>query len=139
MIPAWCNRWVSGPSGSGIPFLDKGRGEGGFDCWGLARAVLAEQFGVEGLPDYSDAYSGARNRDSVTRAVRAGLSDGWAQVAEPREGDLIILRLAARPWHCAVAVGDGWMIHVLQDVGVCCERLSSPVWRNRIEGVYRHG
>ena len=75
MIPAWAGPWI------GLPYQDKGRGPA-YDCWGLARAVLAAEVGLD-LPDYADAYTTACDRFSVARAVEQGLSDNWERVDRP--------------------------------------------------------
>jgi cell wall-associated NlpC family hydrolase len=103
----------------------------------LARAVLAEQFGISGLPDYGECYANAKDQKSVSLAVEAGLASGWLKVTTPAPGDLVILRLAGRPWHCAVAVGGDWMLHVVEGVNTVVEQFSRPLWKNRIEGFFR--
>lgn len=130
--PGWCGRYV------GLPFKDKGRGPDGYDCWGLARAILAEQFGLQGLPDYAGTYAGAKDWRSVEVAVRAGLACGWAAVQDAQPGDLVILKLKGHPWHCAVAVGGDWMLHVAEGTEAVLEQWTGPLWRNRVEGFYRY-
>lgn len=130
-IPAWVGKWI------GLPFADKGRGPDAFDCWGLVRAVLADQFGVT-LPDYADAYTDAHDHASVAAAVEAGLRDGWQTVDKPQCGDLIVIKIAGRPWHCALAVTPERFLHVPDKGTSCIERLDNVIWTRRIEGVYRH-
>lgn len=136
-VPTWCAPWV------GLPYRDKGRGPDAWDCWGLVRQVLDDVFHVA-LPDYADAYSAAADRDSVAAAVEAGLREGWRRVETPCEGDLLILRIAGRPWHCAVMVGERLFLHCPppdlkgRQLLSCIERLDSPHWARRIEGYYRH-
>jgi cell wall-associated NlpC family hydrolase len=131
--PQWCAKYV------GKPFAEKGRGPDGYDCWGLVRAVLDAEFGVTGLPDYLDSYTRTGDKLSVSAAVRAGLAEGWQRVEAPEAGTLIILRLAGRPWHCAIAVNKDWMLHAVVGSNVCLERMDSMVWSDRIEGYYRRG
>lgn len=131
--PAWCAKYI------GLPFLEKGRGPDGYDCWGLVREVLAAEFGVDGLPDYVNAYSRTTDKLSVSGAVQAGLSRGWRKAAEPKPGTLVILRIAGRPWHCAIAVNKDWFMHILFGANACLERFDSMVWSDRIEGFYERG
>lgn len=133
MVPAWCANYI------GIPYRDKGRDLEGFDCWGLVRHVLMNEFGIDDLPDYVDSYTAASDRQGVAEAVQRGLADGWSVTDQPVSGSLVILQVAGRPWHCAVAVTEDWMLHTLQGVNACLERMDSRVWRNRIEGFYQHG
>lgn len=138
IAPAWVAPYV------GLPYADKGRDRTGADCWGGVRMVLADVFGV-GLPSYADAYTVASDHASVAAAVEAGLTDGWTRVEQPRAGDLLILKIAGRPWHCAVMVTADRFLHwpppSKRGVQVlsCLERLDSPHWARRVEGVYRHG
>lgn len=62
MIPDFAAKWI------GLKYGDKGRGPDEWDCYGLARAVLAAEAGLD-LPDYADAYTTAGDRFSVARAV----------------------------------------------------------------------
>lgn len=135
-IPSWAARFV------GLPYADKGRGPDAWDCWGGARMVLHDVFGLA-LPDYTDAYTNADDSRSVAAAVAAGLESGWERVQAPRAGDLLILRIGGRPWHCAVLVTPERFLHWLPPApsGVqsfsCIERLDSPRWAKRIDGFWR--
>ncbi len=129
MAPGWCLQYV------GLPFGDKGRGPT-YDCWGIVREVLRRERGLD-LPDYTGEYASSGDRISVSAAVTEGCRS-WTKVQAAQVFDVAILRLAGRPWHCGLVVADDWMLHTLSGVGSVLERLSSPVWRNRIEGFYRH-
>jgi probable lipoprotein NlpC len=137
MIPAWVGPFV------GIPYADKGRNRSGVDCWGLIRLALLETFGVV-LPSYADDYTTADDGDSVSAAVGQGLADGWHRVEVPQCGDLIVLRIAGRPWHCALAVTPRLFLHAPskdragRPILSCIDRLDSPMWARRISGIYRH-
>lgn len=132
MAPAWCGKYV------GKPFAEKGRGPDFYDCWGLARSVLAEQFGVEDLPDYADRYTCTTDKESVSKAFRASIAESWVKVDKPTAGVIVVLRLAGRPWHCAIAVNEQWMLHAVIGTNACLERMDSMVWSDRIEGYYRY-
>jgi cell wall-associated NlpC family hydrolase len=112
--------------------------------------VLSEQFEIE-LPDYADAYSCTHDQDSVSAAVRAGLRDGWTKLdrkhMKPHAGDLLIIKIAGRPWHCGLMVTPDKFLHCPtqkdratgQEIGTSCwERLDNVIWTRRIEGIYRH-
>lgn len=143
-IPDWVTQYI------GTPFVDKGRTRDGVDCWGMCRLVLTEQFGIE-LPDYANAYSDAHDHESVAVAVQAGLRDGWTEIDRDREaprcGDLLVIKIAMRPWHCGLMVTPERFLHcpTQQERGTgreigssCVERLDNVMFRNRIEGIYRH-
>jgi cell wall-associated NlpC family hydrolase len=134
VAPSWCKPFTN------LLYEDKGRGPVGFDCWGFVRQVVRERFGLE-LPDLSDEYPSAEDHDAVAAVAERNkrlLAMEWPQVSSAREGDVVILRVAGRPWHCGICVGGDWMMHITKDVNVGLERFTNPVWRNRIEGFYRH-
>jgi len=132
MLPAWAADYV------GLPYATHGRERAGIDCWGLVRLVLAEVFHAE-LPDYADRYADGNDWGAIGTAVRDGLADGWTRVEQPRAGDLLILSIAARPWHCGLMLGPLHFLHAPPDTTTCIERLDSPRWARRIQGIYRHG
>jgi cell wall-associated NlpC family hydrolase len=104
--------------------------------------VMREVFGHD-LPDYADAYTHTKDHASVASAVDAGLCDGWQKVERGQAGDLLILKIAGRPWHCAVLVNAAQFLHWPppdkqgRQLLSCIERLDSPHWSRRIEGIYR--
>lgn len=127
----------------GIPYKDKGRDRSGVDCWGLVRLVMLEVFG-EALPSFSDDYASADDAESVSTAVSDGLARGWRKVETAAPGDLIVLRIAGRPWHCAIAVDSRLFLHAPakdrfgKPILTCIDRLDSPIWARRISGIYRY-
>lgn len=129
VAPDWVGAWI------GLHYADKGRGPD-YDCWGLVRAALQSR-GIA-LPSYADDYTAAKDHRSVSDAVRSGLLDGWQKVAVPTCGDIVILNVGGRPWHCGLVVADNLFLHVLPGATSCLERLDSPQWAKRIEGFYRH-
>ncbi len=70
--------------------------------------------------------------------MQTGLLRGWSKVETPQAGDLMILRITGRPWHCAIMLDGLSMLHALERVGVVHERIDTMLWRNRIEGIYRY-
>lgn len=125
MIPAWVGPYI------GMPYKDKGRGPDGWDCWGGVRMVLAEVFG-QVLPDYADAYTHAEDMASVSRAVSVGLAEGWQEVSSPAPGDLLIISIAGRPWHCGIMVTTDRFLHWPPKSRRGSEQLSSV---ERLDGV----
>jgi cell wall-associated NlpC family hydrolase len=126
----------------GLPYAEKGRTREGADCWGGVRMVLRELFGHD-LPDYSGAYANTKDRESVAAAVESGLADGWERTDSPLAGDLLVLKIAGRPWHAAILVNASQFLHWPppskdgRQMLSCIERLDSPHWAKRIEGIYR--
>ncbi|NMW24197.1 hypothetical protein HFP05_07300, partial [Rhodanobacter denitrificans] len=66
------------------------------------------------------------------------LADGWQRTAQPRAGDLLILRIAMRPWHCGLMLNSAQFLHAAPNDSTVIERLDRPQWARRIEGIYRH-
>jgi cell wall-associated NlpC family hydrolase len=83
----------------GRPWRDRGRGQGGFDCWGLVVAAFEAGTGVA-LPAYADGYSSAADR-AETAAIFAGEVGGWSEVPADR----------AMPYD-AMVVSNGRRLHV---------------------------
>jgi len=126
-VPKWVARWV------GLPFEDRGRGPA-YDCWGLARAVVAERTGVV-LPTH-DEYETTRDHDRLGEVV-VGARGGFDQVLEPVEGDLVLFRIQGRPCHVGVVVAPPWFLHAWGGHTSALERWDAMRWANRVEGFYR--
>lgn len=132
VLPKWAAQWV------GIPYKEKGRGPDGYDCWGVIQAIQLSVFHVD-LPDYADTYRDGEDWEAIGAAVQAGLADGWQRTEQPRAGDLLILSIAARPWHCGMMLSSLHFLHAAPGDSTVIERLDTPRWARRIEGIYRYG
>jgi cell wall-associated NlpC family hydrolase len=100
----WVGRWIGTPWVPGVS-----------DCWSLARAVWAEEFGrvVDPLPvDPSDPRAGAR-------ALAAGAA-GWVAVAVPTEGDGVLMARGRHACHVGVWVAPGHVLHAIERAGAVC-------------------
>jgi len=107
----------------GLPWEPMGRGPG-YDCWGLARLVLAEQFGWF-LPSYQ--YG-----DDPSEAIAEGIQH-FERVDSPQPGDLA---LHEKPLHIGVMVGPDRMLHITHGKTACVERVSA-IRRRRVAGYFR--
>ena len=80
----------------------------------------------------------------MAAAITSWLRDGWRRTGSPREDDLLILRITARPRHIAVMVNAAMFLHwpPVSMKGVqqlsCIERLDSIRWTRRIDGFWRY-
>lgn len=120
----------------GAPFEPFGRGPA-YDCWGLARAVLAERAGKT-LPDFGDLYSCQLGSPEVVAAIAEGAPVVNAQQVEtPELYDLALIRLRGLPRHIGVYVGGGCVLHINRGTNAVCERADSPTLKSRIMGWYR--
>lgn len=130
-MSAWSNDYI------GIPYRSMGRDRDGADCWGLVRLVYRDRYGID-LPDYSEQAYDAADLAATAPLISAG-RDIWTAVAEPAEGDVVLLRIKGYLSHVGVLVGPVQMLHVYRDgLTACIERLDTGVWKHRIEGYYRH-
>lgn len=122
----------------GTPYLDKGRDTNGWDCYGLFRYVKYERQGIL-LPSYDDKYTSATDTATVAPALDARHGAEWAAVGlgDEHEGDGVVFVIGGRPLHCGYVTEPGIMLHALRGRGTCLERYTSPLWQNRIEGIYR--
>ena len=138
--PAWVGSWI------GLPFRLGGRGPADFDCWGLARAVLAAEFGID-APAYERGYpEDARDRAALADLVSHGMP-GWRPIAEgdaarsgigERPGDLILMRHGRHACHIGMVVARGTMLHIEEGTDSSLDRYDGPRWRRRLAGIYRH-
>ena len=123
-----------------VPFVEKGRGYDGWDCWGLICVAYWDVRGVF-LPSNGDTYStthGAEGIRQLGEAVSGNMS-AWSPVHGKRcPLDVALFRIAGRPVHVGLVVEQNLVLHAEEKVGTFVERLSSPMWARRLEGVYRH-
>ncbi len=128
----WSDKYI------GIPYLDRGRGFDGCDCWGLARLVYARELGIA-LPSYTEAYSSAEEAAEVAALLdRRHDKQIWQPVENPRPFDLILYRHGRLSTHVAIVIDDRWMLHIQSDDAAKIEDRTDPRWASRFVGVYRH-
>lgn len=130
-LPVWLNKYI------GIPYQDKGRDFNGIDCYGLIYLIYNTEFNIK-LPHYLDSYSSADDKETASKAVIQGLTDGWERVEKPKFGDMVVLNIMARPWHCGLMVHESMFVHAPVRALVSMERLDRPIWTKRLNGFYRH-
>ena len=130
-LPVWLNKYI------GIPYVDKGRDFSGVDCYGLIYLIYRTEFNIP-LPHYLDAYPSANDKWAASKAVSKGLTEGWEKVKIPQFGDMLILNILGRPWHCGMMISLTRFIHAPIHHLVSMERLNNPIWTQRINGFYRY-
>lgn len=119
----------------GAEFEDRGRGPA-YDCWGLVKVALAEQFGIQ-IPDLSAEYESATDHRAIPGIVERERSS-WKRVEDPTEGDVILLLIKRRHFHVGLCIGGGQMLHIFKGINACRERYGSPLWAPRIQDFYRY-
>lgn len=121
-----------------VPFLEKGRGLSGFDCWGAVRFGLLNACGIE-VPSYTESYQTTREGEEIA-ALISRESTGWDEMAllNAQPGDVLILRIKGFPWHCGLIIDPPYFIHADRTVGTVKDRWDSIRWAQRIVSVHRH-
>lgn len=118
---------------TGIPYKFGGRDFEGVDCLGLVWLYFRRK-GLE-FPD-SDGLplEGEVHPDYLERVTRA--LDAIARpVSEPKEDDIVVMRLPGGYVHLGVMVDDVRMLHVLKGRPSCVVPLRR--FRSRIVSIYR--
>lgn len=120
----------------GIPFVDRGRDRSGMDCWGLALAVLRNEYGKD-VPDFDVCAFDTPAIHTRYEAERGR----WIQVEAPEPGDVAAMSLdSGHPGmvqHVGVYVGGGRILHTLKKRESHVVRADDPYWSRKIEGWYR--
>jgi cell wall-associated NlpC family hydrolase len=107
----------------------------GLDCWQLVRHFYASELHQE-IPNYMAFYdSSLRIRDAQAAIERA--IPEWRKVLVPAFGDVLVFRITDAPWHTAVALEDGRMLHTDEGHGSVIESITSLRWRERFYGAYQ--
>ena len=122
----------------GIPYLDRGRGICGLDCYGLVCLVYRELRGID-LPSYAEGYVTAADRRAIARLVAGGLSD-WAVVKPGAEQafDGCLMREGAHPTHIGLVVAPGQVLHIERGQTSRIQRYRDGMLAARVIGFYRY-
>jgi len=125
----------------GIPFMMHGRSIKAADCWGLARIVLMEQFGIF-LPSFDHSGQEFTPETNFKAISQAKLELPVTPTDEPKEGDLVLMKFQGLSAHIGIyCVVDGVPMVLHSDpVGHSTSRLSRLTDGSivtRLEGFYR--
>ena len=122
----------------GTPYRHQASLKGvGCDCLGLLRGVWREVVGDE--PERAPAYSRDWAEASGREALLAAAARHLVSVGDGRwhAGDVLLFRwrehLPAK--HCAVATGEGTMVHAHEGASVA-EVAIAPWWDRHIAGIF---
>jgi cell wall-associated NlpC family hydrolase len=130
MMYKWVKKYV------GIPFISNGRTLAGCDCYGLARLVLRNEYGID-LPELSDNYADALNVKETARLFEEQLPVLAGQkITTPQERAIVIITEHGIAAHVGIVAGGGYILHTGIKTGSICQRETHPGLRGRIEGYY---
>lgn len=122
-----------------IPFKEKGRSVNGMDCWGLCTHVLANEYDITGLPDFSDSYNNTGDKNGIKICVNNERRN-WKEITEPKESAIIVFNIGGWPQHVGICTGyqqgKAMFLHVHKGINVTHERLASSMWSSRIDSMY---
>lgn len=111
------------------PYLDRGRDLQGYDCWGLVRSVLHDEFGLPLLPAHDDVSPDDKPEMSCRYEE---VSEGFEVVETPQPGDVMAAYSGNTLVHVGVVIeADGrlWVLHTRKKHGT---RLDKPETLERL-------
>jgi len=116
----------------GMKFEDFCYGSGDNGCYGLAMEVC-KRFGTP-LPEYRSLALELADHEKINNFLPR-----FREVKKPDPGDLVLIRsVEGNEYHSAVIVERGWFLHATRENNVHKVRLNHPLYKSRIEGIYRH-
>lgn len=126
----------------GTPFAWQQSAKGkGADCKGLVAGVARELGRPEADSFEANMAGEYRNGHVPTRALRRGLARLFDRVDDMQPGDVLLLKVGAKPQHLGIYVGSGRMVHTHIGVG---QVRSSPLgnggpysWLTAIVSIWR--
>ena len=116
----------------GKPFVMGGRGQVGYDCYGLCLEV-AKRAGIKLMPEESVEDLSLRSKIIDDRKAL------YEKLDKPEPFCLVTFKI--RPpfvTHIGVVLADcKHFIHIMRKRSVAIERLDLPAWKRRLDGFYR--
>ena len=122
----------------GTPYVHQASLKGvGCDCLGLLRGVWREVVGAE--PERAPAYSRDWAEASGEEALLAAAARHLVPVVDRswQAGDVLLFRWRAHlpAKHCAIATGEGTMVHAHEGASVA-EVAVAPWWDRHLAGTF---
>lgn len=108
---SWVNQWI------GKRFQGNGRGPN-YDCWGLVRAVLKQQQGIE-LPDWNEPdFKPIACAREMTKRMNETINEQYASlVHDPKDFDIALLYRKKAALHVGIVINDR-VLHINSDPGL---------------------
>lgn len=119
----------------GLPYVNKGRGPEGIDCWGLILGVYEMTgFKLFDIPtiDYSKDWA-----KSGGNYLAENLWREWQPVDDPKFLDgVLFVNMEGVAHHGGVILSEGKFIHATK-YGVIVSKFTDAFFKERIQGFYR--
>ena len=101
-------------------------------CYGLCMEVC-RRLGID-LPDYRSLAIEISNQEKIEK-----YKSRFQKIDLPRSGDLLLIRsMDGDKYHIAVMIDRRRFLHATREHNVFMARLNHPLYRDRIEGIYRY-
>lgn len=122
----------------GLPFLPDGRDREGLDCWGLVSLIYQEELGIY-LPIHNGVFKDQTPETmlAISKLMRQE-RENWTKVSIPQQFDVLLLRTGKHAFHVSMVIDVDRMIHIEEGIDSVIERYTGPLWKQRIEGIYRY-
>jgi len=127
MIANWAKNYI------GIPYKEACWGPEYYDCWGLIVLIYKNEFDID---IHKNMIMYVDKRDKVDRLLEYVSS--WTNIDKPEIGDGILFLIASKLPHCGVYIGDNKMLHTIDGISSCIQRIDNHRWKSRFEGYYRY-
>lgn len=102
----------------GVPFVELGRDRNGWDCWGLVRAVYAEELGIV-LPEWS-AHTGSLDNEAIALEVQEA-HQHFTRVDLPEPMSIVWFSTRSIYAHVGIVVDHQRMLHCTAGKDTCVE------------------
>ena len=135
-----CNKKIEYADLVGVPFVSQGRSKDGMDCYGLTQEIF-RRCGDDIGEYWVDAFAS----EQIDKLIRNATATRWEEIDYKNGAEIPVPALVAISFntppgivnHTAVYIGNGRFLHTREKIGVCVDRLDSPAWRKKIEGIYK--
>jgi hypothetical protein len=99
---SWLNSYV------GTPYVENGRDDDGYDCWGIVVAIYRDRLGVE-LPDWRwhAPFGPAEKLRAFGESADTAIGVSAHEIETPEPWAIGLLYGERRPHHVGVAIGSG--------------------------------
>ncbi len=98
-----------------VPFVPKGRGYSGWDCWGLIVCAYRDVVGTE-IPNYLEIYDDTRNVRKLAEAFKKRFTDDWKQ-CDRALGSIALIRRKFQRVHVGLVVTKRHILHTEEVIG----------------------